>query len=162
LLDLRGGPDEASFERAVSCAASVVHMVARRDELVRLVTTDGADSGLVPAAEQLDELMDRLAVVAVDPPRRDRPRPLLGTLAQLDRSGAGRVVTCTAGLSADDVGGLAASTRSMGLHVVVTTAPGAPRTDATATLQVRAPADVDLAAAWDEGIATTRPQEPAR
>ena len=72
LLDLRAGIDEAAFERAVSAAASVVQLVSRRDELVRLVTTSGADSGFVPAAEQLDELLDRLAVVTVDPPRRDR------------------------------------------------------------------------------------------
>lgn len=122
LLDLRAGPDEASFERAVSAAASIVQLVSRRDELVRLVTTAGADSGFVPAAEHLDDLMDRLAVVGVDPPHRDRPQPLLAMLGQIGRAGTGRLVTCTAGLTAHDAGSMGVASRGIGLHVVVTTA----------------------------------------
>ena len=99
LLDLRAGPSEAAFERAVSAAASVVELVSRRDELVRLVTTAGEDSGFVPAAEHLDELLDRLAVVLPLPVQRDRPAPLLAMLGQLGTSGTGRLVTCTAGLN---------------------------------------------------------------
>ena len=49
LLDLRAGPDDSSFERAVSAAASVVQLAARRDELVRLATTGDVDAAFVPA-----------------------------------------------------------------------------------------------------------------
>jgi uncharacterized protein (DUF58 family) len=159
LLDLRAGPDELAFERAVSAAASVVQLVARRDELVRLVTTDGADSGFVPAAEQRDELMDRLAVVTVDPPDRTRPEPLLGTLGQLDRARTGRLVTCSAGLRTQDVATLGTATRSVGLHVVITTSATAPALDEPATIVVRAEAGVELDRAWTDAVATAGRRE---
>ena len=159
LLDLRAGIDEAAFERAVSAAASVVQLVSRRDELVRLVTTSGADSGFVPAAEQLDELLDRLAVVTVDPPRRDRPQPLLGMLSQLGGAGTGRLVTCTAGLHPADVAGMGAATRGLGLHVVVATGPAAPQVHGTGTVQVHLDGEGDPAATWEHAVRSASPRE---
>lgn len=153
LLDLRSGPDETSFERAVAVAASVVRLVAESDELVRLVTTDGTDSGFVPAVEHLDELMDRLAVVTVEPPRRDRPHPLLGTLGQLDRGGTGRVVTVSAGIGDADATGLSGVTRNVGLHVVVTTAPTPPRLTGPALVHVRAEVGVEVDRSWQQAAA---------
>lgn len=162
LLDLRAGPDEVAFERAVSAAASVVQLVARRDELVRLVTTDGADSGFVPAAEHLDELMDRLAVVSVDPPERSRPEPLLTTLGQLDRTRTGRLVTCTAGLRDQDAAALGGATRSVGLHVVVTTSATAPVLDEPGTIVVRAEAGHELDRAWADAVTVAGSVEQRR
>jgi uncharacterized protein (DUF58 family) len=153
LLDLRAGPSEAAFERAVSAAASVVGLVSRRDELVRLVTTAGEDSGFVPAAEHLDELMDRLAVVVPLPIQRDRPAPLLAMLGQLGTSGTGRLVTCTAGLNDVDARGAAAATRGIGLHVVVATGPGGPPVHDPRCLQVAADPDRELDEAWESTVA---------
>ncbi len=154
VVDLRAGTDDASFERAVSAAASVVLLVSRRDELVRLMTTGGADSGFVPAAEMADELMDRLAMLSVDAPSRRLPHALLGLLRQLDASSGGRVVTCTAGLSAEDGAGLRSATRQLGLHVVVATGAGAvdPDPGVERTVVVRADGSTDLAVAWETAV----------
>lgn len=153
VLDLRPGVDDAAFERAVSAAASVLTLVERRDELVRLITTEGADSGFVPASEHLDELMDRLAMVVPVPTDRERPAPLLGMLGQLSGSDSGRVVTCTAGLNDDDVTGLGRATRRIGLHVMVATGPDAPLPRLERMLVVRADGRRDLHDAWESDLA---------
>jgi hypothetical protein len=129
---------------------------------VRLVTTDGADSGFVPAAEHLDELMDRLAVVSVDPPERSRPEPLLATLGQLDRTRTGRLVTCTAGLRDQEAAALGGATRSVGLHVVVTTSATAPALDEPATIVVRAEAGHELDRAWADAVTVAGAVEQQR
>jgi uncharacterized protein (DUF58 family) len=157
VLDLRAGTDDASFERAVSAAASVVLLASRRDELVRLMTTGGADSGFVPAAEQVDELTDRLAVVSVDPPRRDRPEPLLGLLGQLGSTSAGRVVTCTAGLTATDAAGLGRAARGIGLHIVVATGTSAPGVRATGTVVLADDGRQELSTVWESALAIPEP-----
>lgn len=161
LLDLRAGPSEASFERAVSAAASVVELVSRRDELVRLVTTAGEDTGFVPAAEHLDDLMDRLAVVTPTPPERGRPAPLLATVAQLGRSGTSRLVTCSAGLNDADGSGLPAAARGIGLHVVVATSATAPTVADATTIEVRADPNCDLGTAWEAAATAAMPRPGA-
>jgi uncharacterized protein (DUF58 family) len=57
----RIGPE--AFERAVSAAASVVHAVARKGDRVRLVMTDGTDTGLVDARAARATLLEHLALV---------------------------------------------------------------------------------------------------
>ncbi|MFZ4518800.1 MAG: DUF58 domain-containing protein [Microthrixaceae bacterium] len=113
------GTDEDAFERAVSAAASVIMLSARQGELVRLVTTDGDDSGFGGAGELADELLDRLAAVT--------PRgagSLTGAAARLARTASGRLVVATGLLGADEHGGLAARTHRYGLRVVIATRPG--------------------------------------
>lgn len=157
VLDLRAGTDEASFERAVSAAASVVLLAAGQEELVRLMTTDGTDSGYVPAAEHVDELLDRLAVVTVDPPRRDRPEPLLGLLGQLGSTDTGRVVTCTAGLTATDAAGLGRASRGIGLHVVVPTGSGSPTIGAPGIVVVAGDGRRPLSTEWEAAVGSPAP-----
>ncbi len=157
LLDQRAGVDDAAFERAVSAAASVLELVARRDELVRLVTTAGADSGDVAAVDHLDDLMDRLAVLSTDAPRRDRPDPLLGTLAELSRTTTGRVITCTAALNRSEAASLHRVTAGIGRHVVVATGPDAPTLGAGRTLQVRFDGRAGLDVVWRGAIQDRRP-----
>ncbi len=153
VLDLRPGVDDEAFERAVSAAASVVALVERRDELVRLLTTGGADSGFVPASEHRDELMDRLAMIVAVPTDRHRPAPLLGMLGQLSGSDGGRVVTCTAGFNSADAAGLGRATRQIGLHVVVATGPDAPVPELARTAVVRADGRRELSDAWASDLA---------
>lgn len=57
----RIGPE--AFERAVSAAASVIHAVARKGDRVRLVMTDGTDTGLVDARAARATLLEHLALV---------------------------------------------------------------------------------------------------
>jgi len=64
LLDVRAAHhDEDSLEQAVSAAASILVSCGRGGTLVRLVGTDGADSGFGTGPAHLDALLDRLARV---------------------------------------------------------------------------------------------------
>lgn len=64
LLDVRRTTTDAdTFERLVSAAASIVTACWDRNDLVRLVATDGTDTGFVAGNAQLDALMEYLAVV---------------------------------------------------------------------------------------------------
>lgn len=96
------------FERAVSAAGGLVHAVAEAGDRVRLVVTDGTDSGMVDGRRASGALLETLALVAQHPPgglrvptpdpRHDEPAVLVtggdepGTLAAgLDDAGYGRV-----------------------------------------------------------------------
>lgn len=136
VLDRRAGHDADAFERAVSAAASVVDLAASEDELVRFVTTSGEDTGLVPAAEHLDDLMDRLAVVAPEAADRRRPDPLLGTLGRLGARGVGLVVVCTAAVTAAEAVATEQRARGIGRLVVVHCAPPGAATVAARTATV--------------------------
>ncbi len=71
LLDARSETmGDTIFERAVSAAASVVHR--QRDDLVRLVSTDGYDTGFVAGPLAIEAIMDYLAIVAPTPHRSIR------------------------------------------------------------------------------------------
>jgi uncharacterized protein (DUF58 family) len=62
VLDVRGRfHDDASLDRAVSVAASVLLACASAGSLVRLITTDGADSGFGTGRPHVDGLLERLA-----------------------------------------------------------------------------------------------------
>jgi len=64
LLDVRSSAHAGdSLEVAVSVAASVVAAAARRRDLVRLVTTAGADSGFGSGNDHVEAIMEHLAVV---------------------------------------------------------------------------------------------------
>ncbi|MCB0972131.1 MAG: DUF58 domain-containing protein [Acidimicrobiales bacterium] len=74
VLDVRApamGP--ATFERAVSAAASLIHAGAEAGDDLRLLTTDGYDSGRVGARRGAAVLLEHLAVVA----QRDDPATFL-------------------------------------------------------------------------------------
>lgn len=64
LLDARiDHTDPERFEVAVSAAASLLHAVAERGHRLRLVVTDGTDTGQVDARSHEDDLLELLAVV---------------------------------------------------------------------------------------------------
>jgi uncharacterized protein (DUF58 family) len=64
MLDLRRAAHDAeSIEVAVSAAASIVHANTQRGDLVRLVTTDGSDSGFAVGRGHLGAMLEHLAVV---------------------------------------------------------------------------------------------------
>lgn len=122
LLDLRAAAhDDASFERAVSAAASVVELAAARDELVRFVTTAGADAGFVPATGHLEELQDRLAMIEPDVRDEVRDGRLVSTLDDLRTSTVGRLVCCVGTVDPPAAAALARLDRSVDVLVVVTT-----------------------------------------
>jgi len=64
LLDVRTAAHAGdSLEVAVSVAASVVAATAARHDLIRLVTTAGADSDFAPGNDHVEAIMEHLAVV---------------------------------------------------------------------------------------------------
>ncbi len=120
LLDVRqGAADPANFERLVSAVASVVTACRRRGDLVRLVSTAGADTGFVSGHAQLDALMEYLAVVEPSP-----AGTLARTLASLD-AGGGTLVAVIGPVPAGDLDAIVATrTRFGGLTVVHFPGPG--------------------------------------
>ena len=84
VLDTRGRfHTDSSFEAAVSAAASILAACWQRRSMVRLVTTDGFDSGFGTGVAHLEVLLSRLALV--EPSGADT----LATLG-VGQSGAGR------------------------------------------------------------------------
>lgn len=64
LLDVRAAAHSAeSLEVAVSAAASIVAATARRNDLIRFLTTAGSDSEFGAGSDHVDAIMEHLAVV---------------------------------------------------------------------------------------------------
>jgi len=124
IADLRADRhDDASFERLVSCLASLFSLAARRAELIRLVTTDVTPSGFSPAVEVLEAQLDQLAVLTPSS-SRVTPDRLITWLARRSSAGGGRLVSCVGGLLVDEQAALGDAGRTSGLHVVVSTRGG--------------------------------------
>ncbi|HKY14033.1 MAG TPA: DUF58 domain-containing protein, partial [Microthrixaceae bacterium] len=153
VLDLRVGHYRGDdFERAVSAAASVVRLCAARDELVRLITTSGHDTGFIGDDHEIEAAIDLLAMVSMS-----GSGSLTGTLrALIHRRGGGALVTCTGPLGESERSVLASMGALFALHLAVCTSPeaGAMSGIDGATTQVVAFVDDDrLSEPWDEALA---------
>jgi len=104
-----------SFEVAVSAVASVLTACWRRRSQVRLVATDGTDSGFATGAGELEAIMEFLAGVAPD--RHDRLTGVLGRLRSASSGGA--LVAVTAGALASDLAAMAQAGRHYGTAAIV-------------------------------------------
>jgi uncharacterized protein (DUF58 family) len=111
LLDVRRTTHTAdSLELAVSAAASVVTASWNRRDLVRLVTTDGSDSGFGAGSAHVEAIMEHLATVPPTP-----AGTLRGVLDALSRSeGGGALVLIVAGAPAAEVPAVARLRRRFG------------------------------------------------
>jgi uncharacterized protein (DUF58 family) len=100
LLDVRAATHEGeSIEVAVSAAASVVMATAGRQDLVRLVTTDGTDSDFAPGSDHVQAIMEHLAVV-----QPTEGAPLREAIEGLGRrASGGALVVVVAGVDAEDL-----------------------------------------------------------
>ncbi|MGH9226412.1 MAG: DUF58 domain-containing protein, partial [Acidimicrobiales bacterium] len=93
LLDVRSGAHtDQTFEGAVSAAASLLTASWQRDAQVRLLTTEGLDSGFGSGPTHLQATMEHLAVAE---PGADRLEALVGAMRRR-ATGALVVVTTTA------------------------------------------------------------------
>ncbi|HVN50223.1 MAG TPA: DUF58 domain-containing protein [Acidimicrobiales bacterium] len=64
LVDVRASSNTVeSLELVISAAASIVASSARRQDLVRLVSTDGADSGFAAGHAHIEAIMEHLAAI---------------------------------------------------------------------------------------------------
>ncbi|MDP8976792.1 MAG: DUF58 domain-containing protein [Actinomycetota bacterium] len=92
VLDLRAGVhSSASLETAISAAASVVHSAWRRRWPVRLVTSDGADSGLAAGHAHMEAILERLALARTQ--EGTVPAPLPAPSGRWSRDGMLAVIT---------------------------------------------------------------------
>lgn len=111
LLDVRRTTHTAeSLELAVSAAASVVTASWNRRDLVRLVSTDGTDSGFGAGAAHVEAIMEHLATVP--PTAAGSLRAVLDALGRSDVGGA--LVVVVAGLPAVDIPAIAHLRRRFG------------------------------------------------
>lgn len=81
-----------SFEASVSAVASILSACARRRDLVRVVTTDGGDSGFATGNAHVDAIMEYLATVQLS-----ERGTLHGALATLRRSTDGGALVVVGG-----------------------------------------------------------------
>jgi uncharacterized protein (DUF58 family) len=96
---IRGPMSDDDFEGAVSAVASVLTACVHRRDLVRVVTTDGGDSGFATGHAHVDAIMEFLATV-----RRGERGTLHGTLTALHRSTDGGALVVVGGaLDSSDV-----------------------------------------------------------
>jgi uncharacterized protein (DUF58 family) len=100
LLDVRRTAHKGeSLELAVSAAASVITANWKRHDLVRLITSDGVDSGFAPGHQHLEAIMEHLAVV-----QTTSGASLRGMIESLNRSGnGGALVVVLAEVPDDEV-----------------------------------------------------------
>lgn len=92
LLDVRSSVHtEASLELAVSAAASIHDASRRRQSLIRLVSTDGTDSGFAAGTAHDEAILEHLAMVQAT--RDDRLAGVAATLRRAGNGGSLAVVT---------------------------------------------------------------------
>jgi uncharacterized protein (DUF58 family) len=115
LLDVRRSahvPD--SLEAAVSAAASILTANGARRDLLRLVTTDGADSGLGSGSAHLQALLEHLAVV-----ESTSAASLRTMLHLVERDGQGALVVVVGRTADDELSSTARLHQRFGLVAVV-------------------------------------------
>lgn len=120
LLDVRSyAHTAASFELAVSAAASILNSCFNRGDQVRLVTTTGADSGFEGGRAHLESCLLHLATISVD-----QGASLQRSLDQLGRATTGgSLVLVVAGLATTDLQRLGGLRRRFGTVVTVVFEP---------------------------------------
>jgi len=131
VVDLRSSRhDGPSFERAMTAAASVIESCAGSDQLVRLVTTSGDDTGFISSRQDLDAAIDILATAV---PSSAGSLGGIHTSLIARRSG-GAVVTIAPALPDSERAIITAMAARFGLAVAISCA------------------EDDLAESWDRSI----------
>jgi uncharacterized protein (DUF58 family) len=112
--------DVESIERAVTAAASVVAAVARRQDLVRLVTSDGGDSGFAAGHAHVETILEHLASLELSGDGAYlRALDLLGS-----GSTGGALIVVGGRVGASDLEHLTRAARRFGSALVVRTLAG--------------------------------------
>jgi uncharacterized protein (DUF58 family) len=164
LVDVRAATTSPeSLELGISAAASIVTASWRREDLVRLVSTDGADSGFAVGHAQMEAIMEHLATVeAADEGAFRR------VLDRLARSGiGGALVAVVSDMPAAEIEALNRLRTRFGSLTVVRFEPSswdpdAPEFDHTPydASVVRVTRSVPFPAAWARHLAHHRAPSP--
>ncbi|HEX4540364.1 MAG TPA: DUF58 domain-containing protein [Acidimicrobiales bacterium] len=165
LLDLRKAVHAPeSLELAVSAAASVVSSVSPGHALVRLLATDGTDSGFAAGRAHVEAVLERLAEV-----RMTSSGSLLNELGVLSRApGGGALVVVTTSLATDTdlerIARLRSSFPTVMVVVIDDAAPdgamtrgGTRRPMPGPVMPIRVTAGRPFATAWSEALGRNRP-----
>ena len=163
LLDVRRAAHDAeSLERAVSAAASIVSANGARRDLVRLATTDGADSGFGTGTAHLQALLEHLAVVAAA-----GSASLRAMFDLVQRDGQGALVVIVGQTAGDELAATARLRQRFGLVSVVRVdgherRPGEAASSGAAAgaSVIRVTADTPFTVAWNRAIATASRSRP--
>lgn len=161
LLDVRRAGHEAdSFETAVSAAASVVSANGARRDLVRLVTTDGADSGFGSGSTHLQALLEHLAVVETA-----GTASLRLMLDLMRRDGQGALVVVVGNTAEDELATVASLRQRFGRVTLVRVEAGTSRAGQAApplagASVVRVTAESPFPAGWNRAMAASSGSRP--
>lgn len=157
LLDVRrAGHDAESLELAVSAAASIVRTNGARRDLVRLATTDGADSGFGTGGNHVLALLEHLAVVEATP-----NASLRAMLDMVQREGQGALVLVVGQTTADELTATTRLRQRFGLVCVVRIATGpsartaTPGAAGTTTPVVTVTAASPFSGQWNRAMSAT-------
>ena len=122
VIDDRAGVHTAeSFERMVSAAASILVAGTRRQDLVRVVTASGSDSGFGAGRAHVEGLLEALA--CIEP---QGGTDLAGAGEVLGATGvSGALVVLTGGAAPDELTRLVARAEPSGPEALLSFAPGA-------------------------------------
>ena len=142
-FDLRPGSyQEESFERAVSAVASVASAAFRQRHLVRVLTTDGFDSGTSSGLSQAEGILSYLA--EAKPSRTSGP-----LFDHLTRAGeGGLLVVVTSEWPTSKVSELVALRGRFRKVILVATSGAAPASMPSAMAFVDARGELDFSVAW--------------
>ena len=144
--------DDDSLEQAVSAAAGIVAASGRGDAQVRLVTTDGADSGFGSGPGHVEAMLERLARIDAGE----------GDLPALPHTSGAMALIVSADVPAADLAHLARlGDRRGSLTVVVVARAGAHTEPAAAGTVVRIGPGQPLAPAWNRAMAAATPMRGA-
>jgi uncharacterized protein (DUF58 family) len=163
LLDVRrAAHDAASLERAVSAAASIVSANGARRDLVRLLTTDGSDSGFGTGTTHLQALLEHLAVIEAT-----GSASLRAMLDLVQRDGQGALIIVVGQTAGDELRATTRLRQRFGL-VSVVRVDGAPQRPgsgeppgAAGAHVIRVTGDTPFSHAWNRAIATASRSRPA-
>jgi uncharacterized protein (DUF58 family) len=159
LVDVRSSSNTAeSLELVISAAASIVASSAKRQDLVRLVSTDGADSGFAAGHAHIEAIMEHLA--AVEATNEAAFQRVLDRLARGAPGGALVVVVALVGQA--ELERLARLRPRFGSLSIVQfdrsswdpTAPPSPGPDRPGVLPITSAAP--FAATWNRNVRPTR------
>jgi uncharacterized protein (DUF58 family) len=151
VLDVRARyHDEDSLEQAVSAAASIAVSSGQGGSLVRLVTTDGGDTGLGAGPAHLEAVLDRLARVEA----ADRSLPDLPDLPEVDGAMALVVAADVPSADVSRLARLSGGTGSLTVVAVQREGWGPPQAGPGRTVLV-GPGQ-PLAPAWNRAMARAR------
>ncbi len=157
VVDLRASVhDERSFEAAMSAAASIATACLAAGLELRLIGTDGVDTGHGAGRRHLDRILERLAAWEPDD---DAGHDLAGTLAAVARAKDSSLATITTGRAGPQAVQLAAGARRgrSGAVVVVFDEAKSPAAPAPADATVVRCADLNgFAAAWAGSVGPVR------